>query len=545
LQPAVIRTPIERYRDRWNHETSPDSKNTILKDLFLKHYLSVDEVTLSSSETLKFVVFGILELGVSPSDEDEMRNLTHNITAIGTELLTRRSIPILPHEKTLLEMHLNHTIMIPASIRHSSMVSSSSSMGSIEQYASSETTIDIFKQHPVQWLFHVLKPRIDLWDIHLWSDFIHPQVLVLCYKSCMTTTELLDNIIVALKNKGFSEKEHKTLQRNLLDLLSTWLRSRYYVKELGNHEVKIRFDAIFQLFYTIPDETIHGEFEFLKEQHKHSQNITPRDRFSLSLESFEMFLKKIETCKKEGFHDWCKILVYEITAYYMGFLVSVPVEEFFFDLKDKKTTSNFSELVQSENHLESFLTASLKGVAKTHKIKLFEALIQSIKIACDDRLYQTAFSLKIVLETLFPDHLLISLSESIEKEWKAIRTLFEVSCNFNMLRTRYQNHDKQCQGYFPTLFLISKDLTITTENIPVTIQIQGIHIFNIHRMNVIFNTLSPLLKFSNLSGVYIPKTNLPITVARASLQEGPSSSSARAPRASRSQSLPPPAQPER
>ena len=338
----------------------------------------------------------------------------------------------------------------------------------------------------------------------------------------------------------FSVREDAKLKRNLLDLISTWLRSRYYINELSQQSVKARFEVIFQYFGTIPDEGIRGEFEILKVLHKNSQSITPRERISLSIASFDAFIKELQYIKKsDDFQRWYKTLVHEITSFFMSYLVNIPTDEYFLKFTSNAPSQHFSEFFEAVNKLESFLKSKFTSFTGHDAVRYYEALINAITIANEERLYQTAFTLKHVLDSFTTRVIPLAKTKKIDTQLKAINSLFKVDRNFQCLRDKYQFNDIHTKGYFPLLSLVNKDLTVFAEILPETVRsMQGVSYYNIQRMNLIFKTLHPLLMFSHLSGVYIPKTNLQIMIAHEPLQEGSSSSNAQGPRASRSQSLP-------
>ena len=197
-QHFAVRTPIERARTRWEKESSSEDKSIILKDLFLKHRFSWEDVQFSSSGSIKLLVLGVLEPAILPPPDQEFHNLTHNINVLGTELLTKRVIEILPHEKMLLESHLKNIIGFPSILKSSTNSSTQGSTSCEALENTGDAAIEFFKQNPINWLLFVLNPHINIWSFDEWSSCIHPHVLILCYKSCIGTEEFLDHIINAL-----------------------------------------------------------------------------------------------------------------------------------------------------------------------------------------------------------------------------------------------------------------------------------------------------------------------------------------------------------
>lgn len=533
-----VDTEFERCFRRVESEKDGERIRALLSDLFLKQTLTPDEIDYTRPEVLKKLTIKALDLDITPSIDLEWRNLVWNIKNIWAELIQRK-IPMEEDETLLisdfLECYYQDSSHTPPTRSPSSIDFKVYEESAVVHRIDPREAPSLLKQHPIQWLFRVLNPQTGLSDAHHWKDFINPQVLVLSYRSYMSTEDLLDNIHAALEDSDFSEREQIKLQFRLIDLLGTWYRSRYFIHELSQEPIKIRFRKIFSILSQITHPDIRREVDILKVLHDRCLVITPRNRNSISLSHIDQLLKAIINAKRRStFETECKNLVNEITAYFVEILLEIPVEEYFKDLTkmDSRETPHFKDFANAFNNIDEWLCQKLNVFLDKNRVKLYEALVYSMNYARTERLYQTALTLKLVFEKLTAKEIIIRLPSGAIAQYKEIEKLFDMSINLKNLRSVYRHNDDNSLKYLPAIPYLTHDLTFILQKQSTEV-LGELTILSISRLNQIFKTLYPLLNFRKNNGLYIPKTNIRFMIAQAFAQAESSSSNAPDPTASK------------
>lgn len=517
-------TECERCLRRINSQQDPAAIPGLLSSLFMKQVLPPADISDSNPETLKKLAFLAVQEIISPSTTREKQAYELNIRNIFANLILRGKLT--QEDQTFFTQTLRCNYdekdlydPIPTSSTPTKPNSFASSVPRIQ--VNVDDAPELLRRHPIQWLFRVLYPTPDVTNIYKWETCIHPNVLVLGYKSCMTTDDFFENILIALTDPTLSKREKKKLYFSITNLLITWLSQRYHNHELSIEPTLEKFHKILSVLVKVPKtlegkdsrEKLRTELGILHSLFENLKVLTPRPESNpINLKPVEgIFKRLLETGNKNTFLAQCQLLVDEITACFMSYVTEIPLEEYFGNITSMEKSPNLSKLIKSLNALDPWLVYTCTKTFKGNDSRMIKMLVSAMKIAQDQRKYQTAFSLKTVLDVLVQIEPTRKIPVRYQDDFESIQSFFEIWNNRKKVRDQYALNDFELEKYLPIIGWVTGDLAFIYEN-PGTIEIKGIEVFNITRLNLIFKALNPVLNLVRNPELHKPNTDLKLKV---------------------------------
>lgn len=523
-----IATECERCLRRISGEKNVKFITALLTSLFCKQVLPQEDIFYSTPMTLYQLADKALLLDISPSNPDEKHHYANNIIKIYSEL-KQQNFPLEKEEKLQFENFSRcHHYLIddPGSLKSSKSGISRIHKEVIPIVSSIPQDLkQLLESDPLQWLLHVLNPSIPLNDVCSWKEFIHPHVLVLTYKACMNTESFLQSIHLGVRECSLTSRDKIKFHFRIIDLLSTWLRTRYFNEELQKKAVFDGFQQIIEYLQT-QEREIRDELTILQVLFEKSAVITPRHhRKSFSFGPIEQLLKDmINGNENKPLIEYCISFENEISAYLIEYLEAIPLEEYFKDVSNVEETPKIAEFARAINLLEDWLLIKFRNLKPGKAIRTYEALLMTMSISFDEKRYQTTFCLLHIFKEIFRKITPLKTSRKLIAKLHTIESAFELSSNASQMRKYYQENSSIDKKYFPWMSLATRDLYMITQEVPSILHKDGIAVYNISRLNMIFKSVYPIVNFLKIANLYVPTTNLRTMVSGAFSLAGSSES---------------------
>jgi hypothetical protein len=499
LSRPTMYTDCARCLTRINN-SGPEKKKHLITELLFKQVLKSDIIESTDVITLKDLAIVAVDQDSSPPEGQFALNCYLNIKRIYEKIKINHS-EFPPEQLHIIRDYLlvNNEIESRFTIVEEPL---------LKRVNCLEAT-DLLRLNPIQWTLRTLDPSI----------------LAFGYKAFMTTESLLENIELALKEPSFSPKERKSLQLRLIFLLMTWLKERYFIKELYQDEVKTSFQNILNILSQETDPSVKKETESFNIHLQASCTITPRSsRSSSSLDQIEVLLvNTIHQKTDDAFAEKCCELTAEITCYFVYLMTEVPFEEYFRPLDTLAHSPHLAQLTKATNALESWFYNRFCELDRRSLRRNFrKAMARCMHIAYTKYEYQTAFSLKIVLDRITKERDLKKLPKDLFTAYNTINDIFNPCDNLKNLVYTYGKAAEETKMFMPVFGFINKLLhpvmvlnkpteirtvmvlnKLRTEPEPISFEIYNNLVFEL-----IFKTLHPFYEFIKMAENYNPKTNL-------------------------------------
>lgn len=485
--PIMLRrtyTECDRCFRRINNTSSSEEKKQLTTEFLINNLIDEDFLNSTDPEVLKDLAIVTIDLNNCPTDDQKKLNCYQNIKRI-YDIIIQNPINYANVELLLISDYLRV---------NANMVSRLTAFKETKlSCVSCLTALELLHHDPIQWSFRTLDA----------------DQLVLGYKAFTSTNSLLQNVKVALEDSSFSPEEKNLLQRRLIKVLMTWLKERHFIAELSQASILHLFECILKILNNEGDATVKSEAKNLRVHLKASLTITPRStRDSFSLSPIEGLLVDMIHESKRNFEKKCEEFTAEITCYFVNLMADIPVEEYFKPLDTLALSPHLSHLTQATNALENWLHDRFNELEEPKSKRNFQkALLQSMLIAYKKHEYQTAFSLKIVLDKCTGQKKPEKMPENLSNAYDHFTEVFSPFDNLKNLVSTYHNATNEGHRFMPVFGYINKFL-LPILALPVTETYKEFKVYNSKRFELIFKTLHPFFNFVKMASTYSPKTNL-------------------------------------